>query len=115
VWFWRFVHAVTVFCMVSYIAFDVLDVDLSDFPLKSGARQRVVVVAEVPKGTEAANLLEMPTQWLDSSRRDPAIFKQSFGFQQNEPLRTVRFRGLRLPIHRIIHSHYSALQSSPPA
>jgi hypothetical protein len=101
--------------MVSYIAFDVLDVDLSDFPLKPGARQRVVIAAEVPKGAEAANLLQLPTQWPDSLSRDLAIFKQSLGFQQNEPLRTVPFRGRRLPTHRIIHSHYSAPQSSPPA
>jgi hypothetical protein len=101
--------------MVSYIAFDVLDMDLSDFPLKPGARQRVVVVAEVPKGTEAANLLELPAPWPGSSRLDPAVFKQSLGLQQNEPLRTVGFPSRRLPIHRILHSHYSAPQSSPPA
>ena len=83
---WRLVHTVTVVFVFSYIAFDVLDLDLSDFPLKQVARERVVVVTESPKGTELANLLDHDGLRMKPSLLDPSIFKESIRLQQKDKL-----------------------------
>jgi len=112
--FWRLVHIFTVVFVLSYIAFDVLDLDLSDFPLKRAPRQRVVVMTEMPKGTELANLLEGHLIRMEPLLLDPS-FKESIRLHHKDTLRTFSVRADRIHVHRIAHQLSSALESSPPA
>jgi hypothetical protein len=112
---WRLVHTVTVVFVFSYIAFDVLDLDLSDFPLKQVARERVVVVTESPKGTELANLLDHDGLRMKPSLLDPSIFKESIRLQHKDKLIALRFRADRIHVLRLGLPRSSTLDSSPAA
>ena len=110
--FWRLVHIFTAVFVLSYIAFDVLDLDPSDFPLKRAPRQRVVVVTEMPKGTELASLLEGHLLRMEPLLLDPS-FKESIRLHHKDMLRTFSFGVDRIYVHRITHPLSSALESSP--
>src|SRR5262249_40463411 len=98
----------------SYIAFDVLDLDLSDFPVKQAAHQRVVVVTEAPKGIEPANLLKDVGLRMEPSLLDPAIFRESTRLQHKDALRTLRFSGYPY-VHKVTFPRSSTRDSSPAA
>jgi len=113
--FWRLVHIVTVIFVLFYIAFDVLDLDLSGFPLKQVPREQVVVVTEVPKGTELANLLGDAGLRMEPSLLDPAIFKESTRLRHyKDALQTVRPTAYP-HAHRLIFPRSSTRDSSSPA
>ena len=112
---WRLVHIVTVVFVFSYIAFDVLDLDLSDFPLKQVPRERVVVVTEAPKGTGLANLLDQNGLRMKPSLLDPSIFKESIRLQHKDKLIALRFRADRIHVPRLTLPRSSTLDSSPAA
>jgi hypothetical protein len=86
---WQLVYIVTAVFVFSYIAFDVLDLDLSDFPLKQVPRERGVMVTEVPKGTELVNLLGDGSLRMEPSFLDPAIFKESTRLRHKDKPRTL--------------------------
>ena len=113
--FWRLVHIATVMFVFSYIAFDVLDLDLSGFPLKQLPREQVVVVTEVPKGTELGNLLGDPGLRMEPSLLDPAIFKESTRLRYyKDTLRTLRSTAYP-HVYRLTFPRSSTRDSSPPA
>ena len=112
--FWRLVHIVTAVFVFSYIVFDVLDLDLSDFPLKQVPHERVVVVTEVPKVTELTNLFGGGGLLIEPSFLDPAIFKESTRLQHKDTRRTLR-SNTYLYIHRLIFPRSSSQDSSPAA
>jgi hypothetical protein len=111
---WRLVYiasAVLVFC---YIAFNVLDLDLSDFPLKQVPRDHVVVVTEVPKGTELAHFVGDAGLRIEPSFLDPALFKESTRLQEKDQARTLR-TGAHLQIYRITFPRSGSRESAPAA
>ena len=109
---WQLVYIASAVVVFSYIAFDVLDLDLSDFPLKQAPRERVVVVTEVPKGTELANLLGDTSLRMESSLLDPAIFKESTRLRHKDTLRTLRSSAYP-NVHRLTFPRSSTRDSSP--
>lgn len=111
---WRLVHIVTAVFVFSYIAFDVLDLDLSDFPLKQVPRERVILVTEVPKGTELVNLLGDGGLRMEPSFLDPAIFKESTRLRNKDKPRTL-WSAAYSHIHRLTFPRSSPPDSSPAA
>jgi len=110
----RLVHLITAVFVFSYIAFDVLDLDLSDFPLKQAARERAVVVSEVPKGTELASLINHDGHRLGPWLLDASVVKQSLRVQDNNIQRTSQFHDARTYVHRLVFPR-SCKSDSPPA
>ena len=111
---WRLVHIVTAMFVFSYIAFDILDLDLSDFPLKQRTHERVAAVTEVPKGTELANLFGDVGLRMEPSLLDPAIFKESTRLRHKDTLRTLRSTAYPR-VHRLTFPRSSTRDSSPAA
>jgi len=111
---WRLVYIASAVFVFSYIAFDVLDLDLSDFPLGQAPRERVVVVTEVPKGTELVSLTGDAGLRMEPSLLDPAIFEESTRLQHKDTLRTLRSTAYP-HIHRLISPRSSTRDSSPAA
>ncbi len=109
----RLVYILAALFVFSYIAFDVLDLDLSDFPLKRPSRQRVIVVAEIPKVIELTHSFERRLLAMGTLFQDSSIFRESIRLHTKYNLRTFRL-GLNRPrIHGITHPLSSALESSP--
>jgi len=65
--FWRTIYIVSMFVVFSYILFDVLDLDGSDFPRPRAPVERNVVVAEVPKDIKIAYCLDRTELWVEHS------------------------------------------------
>ena len=110
----RLVHLITAVFVFSYIAFDVLDLDLSDFPLKQAARERAVVVTEVPKGTEWTNLIDHDGHRLGPWLFDASVVKQSMRLHDNNIQRTSQSHSARTYVHRLVFPR-SSRSDSPPA
>ena len=113
--FWRLVHIVTVIFVFFYIAFDVLDLDLSGFPLKQVPRDQVVVVTEVPKGTELAILLGDAGLQMEPSLLDPAILKESNRLRYYKDTRRTLRSTAYTHVHRLTFPRSSTRDSSPAA
>ena len=71
--FWRAIYIVCMFVVFSYILFDVLDLDGSDFPRPRAPVERNVVVAEVPKDIKLVCCLDRTDLWVEQSLLAPAI------------------------------------------
>ena len=89
----------------SYILFDVLDLDGSDFPRPRAPVERNVVVAEVPKEIKQAYLSERTELWVDHSVLVPAMFGESVHVRLTRaltfsPLESARTRGYRIALPR---------------
>jgi hypothetical protein len=111
---WRLVYIASAVFVFSYIAFDLLDLDLSDFPLGQAPRERVVVVTEVPKGTEVVNLTDNADLRMEPWLLDSANFKESTRLQHKDTLRTLRSTA-HSHIHRLTFPRSSIRDSSPAA
>ena len=109
------IHVVTVLFVFSYIAFDILDLDLSEFPLQQTAQKQVVIIAEAPNATELANLPNRDSLRSEPSLIDPSVSKESIRFQDNRILRIPWFHIARAHIHRVNFPQSSTLDSSPAA
>ena len=110
--FWGWVHIVSALFVFSYIAFDVLDLDLSDFPFKHAPREKAAIITETPKATELVNTVNSDGFKI-ALLLLPAIFKESIRIQQKNLLRTSRFRKARMLFHpRIVQRSTS---DSPPS
>lgn len=113
--FCRCAHILSVVFVFSYIAFEVLDLDLSDLtahhkarhaatarkrsvPLRHAPLEKTVVITEALKVTEIVNTGNPDGFWIAPSLVQPATatFKESIRIQQKNLLRTSRFRNLRL-------------------
>src|SRR5215467_14185174 len=107
--FWRAIYIVCMLLVFSYILFDVLDLDGSDFPRPRAPIERSVVVAEVPKEIKQTYLSEGTEFWVDHSVLVPAMSGGSVHVRLTRaltfsPLESVRTRGYRIALPR----------SSPP-
>lgn len=103
--FWRAIYIVSMLLVFSYILFDVLDLDGSDFPRPRAPVERNVVVAEVPKDIKHAYLSERTELWVDHSVPVPAMFDESVHVRLTRmltfsPLESARTRGYRIALPR---------------
>ena len=97
--FWRCVYLISAVFVFSYIAFDVLDLDLSDFPLSHTPREKTAIVTEVPKITGSLNAGNPDGFRIAPSLLEPPIFKDSL---QSDLLRVPRFRKFLISFHPLI-------------
>lgn len=111
---WRFVYILAAVFVLSYIAFDVLDLDLSDFPLSKTPRTRVVAVTESAKATKLASLFENQVLPVEPLLVNPSIFKESIRAQHKHLLRIFTFRADHVHVHRVAHP-LSSTKDSPSA
>jgi hypothetical protein len=105
-------HIITVLFVVSYIAFDVLDLDLSDFPLQQPSHKQVVIVAEAINAAELTQLPDHDGFWREPAPVDPAVTKASIRFQDN---RTIRTRWLHIALTHIHKVNFPRSSSSDSA
>jgi hypothetical protein len=111
----RWIHIATAVFVFSYIAFDVLDLDLSDFPLKQASQERTVIITETPKTVELANALSAESFRIASSVVQPFVSKESIRFQQKHLIQPARFREILIFLHRLNLPQSSSTDSSPAA
>src|ERR1043166_4624958 len=71
--FWRAIYSVCMLVVFSYILFDVLDLDGSDFPRQRAPVERNAVVAEVVKDIKLVYGLDRTELWVEHSILVPAI------------------------------------------
>jgi hypothetical protein len=103
--FWRATYIVCMLLVFSYILFDVLDLDGSDFPRPRAPVERNVVVAEVPKEIKQAYLPDRTELWVDRSVLVPTMSGESVHVRLTRgltfsPLDSVRTRGYRIALPR---------------
>ena len=103
--FWRTIYVVCIAFVFSYIFFDVLDLDGSDFPRPRAPVERNVVVAEVPKEIKQAYLPDKTELWVDNLALVPAISGESVDVRLTRaltfsPLDSARTRGYRIALPR---------------
>ena len=89
---WQWVHILSAVFVFSYIAFDVLDLDLSDFPLKHPAREKAATITATVKPTELLTTAKSEAFRIESALLQSSIFKELVRIQQQDMLRTSRFR-----------------------
>ena len=65
--FWRVTHVVCALLVFSYILFDVLDLDGSNFSRLRATVERTAIVAEVPDAIPLNCALEKSKSWGDTS------------------------------------------------
>jgi hypothetical protein len=107
--FWRTIYVVCIAFVFSYIFFDVLDLDGSDFPRSRAPVERNVVVAEVSKEIKQAYFPDKTELWVDQLALVPAISGESVDVRLTRaltfsPLDSARTHGYRIALPR----------SSPP-
>jgi hypothetical protein len=111
----RTIYIASAVFVFSYILFDVLDLDLSDFPLRQAPLERSAVVTQVPKGTEHTFLPDRTVFWVDLSLLFSEISKESLRLQHKGMLRSLLFDSARTRVYRIALPRSSTKDSSPSA
>jgi len=103
--FWRAIYLICTVIVFSYIFFDVLDIDGSDFPLKRHPLERTVIVAEVAKDTVRAYSVERTEFWVDLSTLSLAMHCEAMWGRLTRALtfsrpNSIRTRGYRIALPR---------------
>jgi hypothetical protein len=103
--FWRAIYLICTVIVFSYIFFDVLDLDGSDFPLKRHPLERTAIVAEVAKDTDHAYSEGRPELWVDVSTLSQAFSGHTLSIRlarqsRFSPLDSARTRGYRIALPR---------------
>ena len=107
--FWRTIYVVCIAFVFSYIFFDVLDLDGSDFPRSRAPVERNVVVAEVSKEIKQAYFPDKTELWVDQLALVPAISGESVHVRLTRALTFSPFDSARTHGYRI-----ALPRSSPP-
>jgi hypothetical protein len=103
--FWRATHTVCVLLVFSYVFFDVLDLDGSNFSRLLATVERAVIVAEVPDSIPLNCALEKSKSWGDT----PLLFTDQSGLyarlywtvlSRASALGTARSHGYRVGLAR---------------
>jgi hypothetical protein len=111
--FWRVTHVVCALLVFSYILFDVLDLDGSNFSRLLATVERAAIVAEVPDAIPLNYSPEKSEIWGDTS----VLFTDQSGrcarlcwieLSRASPLGTARSHGYRVGLAR------NSLPDSPP-
>jgi hypothetical protein len=103
--FWRAIYIICTVFVFSYVFFDVLDLDGSDFPLKRHPLERTVVVAKVATDTEHAYSVHQPELRSDFAALSLAVsaslvFNRVTRVSTFSPLNSARTRGYRVALPR---------------
>ena len=109
----RSVYTVVAMFVFTYIAFDVLDLDLSDFPLKQAAHERVVLATEMPRGTEQADLFGRHLLRVEPLLQHLSPFKESIRLRHKEILGNSNSRENCIRGHRITYPLSASQESAP--
>src|SRR5437870_4429560 len=112
---WRWLRIITVLFVFSYIVFDVLDLDLSDFPLHQPSHRQVVIIAEATNAAERTKLPDHDGFWLEPSPVDPAVTKASIRLQDSRIVRILWLHIALTHIHKVNFPRSSSSDSSLPA
>ena len=99
--FWRTIYIVSMFVVFSYILFDVLDLDGSDFPRPRAPVERNVVVAEVPKDIKIAYCLDRTELWVEHSLLVPAICNETMSVLRTRESRFSHLDSARAHRYRV--------------
>ena len=108
---WRAIHIVTALFVLSYISFQVLDLDLSDFPTSESSGETSLAIVEASESTELASAINETSFRVTPSLVDPAI-KESIRFQQKNLLQHTRVRNPRTRLHRLTVPRSSPVDAS---
>jgi hypothetical protein len=113
---WRPLTSIFAVFVLSYILFDVLDLDLSNFPLKQAPVKRTAVATEVLKGEEHAFLSPNRTDyWVNPSLSFLDIPKESLRLQHKGIMRSLKFNVARIRLYRIALPRSFIKDPPPPA
>ena len=102
---WRATYVICTLLVFSYILFEVLDLDGSNFPLNQYPIDRTAIVAEVAKDTVRVYSAERPELWLDPATLSPGMPPEAMWIRLTRalifsPLNSVRTRGYRIALPR---------------
>jgi len=102
---WRVIYIVCAVLVCSYIFFDVLDLDGSDFPLKQHPLERTAIVAEVAKDTVDAYSLAKPETSVNLSVLSQSLAGEATRIRLMRvvvfaPFDSARTRGYRIALPR---------------
>ena len=102
---WRVTYFICTLLVFSYILFEVLDLDGSNFSLNQHPLDRAAIIAEVAKDTARVYSVERPELWVDLARLSPAMPGEAMWVRLTTtltfmPLNSVRSRGYRIALPR---------------
>jgi hypothetical protein len=107
--FWRQIYLLCTFLVFSYVSFNLLDLDGSDFPLKRHSLERSVISAEVTEDTEHDYSVERPRLWPGPLMHSQAVPDEAVY------IRLTRIRTFSSRDSTRAHGYRVALpRSSPP-
>jgi hypothetical protein len=103
--FWRAIYVGCMCLVFSYVLFDLLDLDGSDFPLKQHPLERTLIVGDLAKDPERAYSLARLELWpdrlmLSQATPDEAVyvrFARALTFSTRD---SARIRGYRVALPR---------------
>jgi len=103
--FWRATHVLCTLLVFSYILFDVLDLDGSNFSRLLATVERAAIVAEVPDAIPLNYFLEKSESWGDTSLlfTDPSgLYARLYwtALSRASPLGATRSHGYRVGLAR---------------
>jgi hypothetical protein len=107
----RPIHIVSAVFVLSYVSFQVLDLDLSDFPLKHAAAERASVILESPETTELSHTLSEDSFGFAWSLEQQCA-NNSTCSQAANSLRHAPFPDIRIRLHRLTIPSSSPLDPS---
>lgn len=111
--FCRIVHIATAVFVLSYVFFQVLDLDLSNFPLKHVPENRALALVESTETIQIAQVIS------EDSLRFAVVQLQSLEdamvLQQRSPFHTARPRPVQIQLHRLKMPRSSAPDAGPVA
>jgi sec-independent protein translocase protein TatA len=85
-------HVIVAFFVFSYIAFDVLDLDLSSFPLQHPAHKQALIIAEAVTPTEFSYLPDHDSLWTESTGHDHTNWVSARGWRLGCATRRLNWR-----------------------
>jgi hypothetical protein len=94
------IHIVGALFVLSYVSFQVLDLDLSDFPLKHAAAERASAVLEAPEATQLSNVMCVDS-FGTAAAPEQICGGDSIRSQESNLLRHAPFRDIRIHLHRL--------------
>ena len=113
-WLCRLTRIVGAVFVLSYVFFQVLDLDLSDFPLKETSEERAVVLTEASETTELTQAISEDSFRLVVVQLQH-LLKGSIAFQQRYSFLPPRLREVRIQWHRRKIPRSLTADSSPAA
>ena len=112
---WRTIHLAGAIFVFSFISFQVLDLDLSDFPLKEAPGEGTVIMIEAPETTELTNTIsEDSFRTAAAALLQPSI-QELLRSQQKTLVQHTPYRDTRIRLHRLTIPRSSPSDSSPAA